>query len=197
MIRVGLAAAVAFAMLGGCATSSLVLLPDDGGHQGAVAVLESDGVPTNTVIAQGNSRTALGTRTPVAKPLGPNGLKKQEAALLIGLPPPARSFLLYFEPGTTTLTPQSGTVLAALREEIGTRSGPEIEVTGHTDTVGGEDDNDRLSMKRAEEVLAWLASQGFDRSMMSAVGRGERQLMQPTTDNVDNPANRRVEVIVR
>ncbi len=195
MIRVGIA--ITLLALGGCATSSLVLLPDDDGHQGAVAVLESDGAPTDAVIASGNSRTALGTRTPVAKPLGPDGLKKQEAALLTGLPPPAKSFLLYFEQGTTTLTAQSSTVLPALREEIAARSGPEVEVIGHTDTVGSEEDNDRLSTKRAEEVLAWLASQGFDPSVMSAVGRGERQLMQPTLDNVDNPANRRVEVIVR
>jgi outer membrane protein OmpA-like peptidoglycan-associated protein len=189
--------AAACFLLGGCATSSLVLLPDDEGHRGSVAVLEADGRPTEAVIADENSRTKLGDATPATKPLGPNGLKKQEAALLSELPPPARSFLLYFEPGTTTLTPQSGAVLPALRGEIAGRSGPAIEVTGHTDTVGGEDDNDRLSMQRAEEVLSWLASQGFDRSMMSAVGRGERELMQPTMDNVDNPANRRVEVIVR
>jgi OmpA-OmpF porin, OOP family len=196
MIRRGVAIAAAV-LLSGCATSSLVLLPDDEGHQGAVAVLESGGAPTDAVIAEGNSRTKLGTKTPVAKPLGSNGLKKQEAALLTVLPPPAKSFLLYFEQGTTTLTPQSAMVLTSLRQEIASRSGPEVEVIGHTDTVGGEDDNDRLSMNRAEEVLTWLASQGFDRSMMSAVGRGERQLMQPTLDNVDNPANRRVEVIVR
>ena len=195
MIRVGLT--IFIIALGGCATSSLVLLPDDEGHQGAVAVLESGGAPTDAVIAEGNSRTKLGTRNPAAKPLGPDGLKKQEAALLTGLPPPAKSFLLYFEQGTTTLTPQSADVLTALRAEIAGRSGPEVEVIGHTDTVGSEADNDQLSAKRAEEVLTWLASQGFDRSMMSAVGRGERQLMQPTMDNVDNPANRRVEVIVR
>lgn len=195
MIRAVLA--VATVTLAGCATSSLVLLPDDEGHQGSVAVLESGGAPTDAVIAEGNSRTKLGVRNPAARPLGPNGLKKQEAALLTGLPPPAKSFLLYFEQGTTTLTPQSASVLAALRAEVAGRSGPEVEVIGHTDTVGGEADNDRLSMLRAEEVVGWLASQGFDRSMMSAVGRGERQLMQPTMDNVDNPANRRVEVIVR
>jgi outer membrane protein OmpA-like peptidoglycan-associated protein len=195
MIRAVLA--VDILALSGGATSSLVVLPDDDGHQGAVAVLESDGAPTEAVIDSGNSRTALGTRTPVAKPRGPDGLKKQEAALLTGLPPPAKSFLLYFEQGTTTLTSQSSTVLPALRQEIAARSGAEVEVIGHTDTVGSEEDNDRLSTKRAEEVLAWLASQGFDPSMMSAIGRGERQLMQPTLDNVDNPANRRVEVIVR
>lgn len=195
MIQVRTAAACF--LLGGCATSSLVLLPDEGGQRGSVAVLEAGGRPTEAVIADENSRTKLGDATPATKPLGPNGLKKDEAALLSGLPPPARSFLLYFEPGTTTLTPQSGAVLPALRGEIAGRSGPAIEVTGHTDTIGSEDDNDRLSMQRAEEVLGWLASQGFDRSIMSAVGRGERELMQPTMDNVDNPANRRVEVIVR
>ena len=195
MIRAVFAAAIL--TLGGCATSSLVLLPDDDGRQGAVAVLEADGAPTDAVIGTGNSRTKLGTKAPVARPLGRDGLKKQEAALLTGLPPAAKSFLLYFEQGTTNLTPQSSTVLPALRGEIAARSGPEVEVIGHTDTVGSTDDNDRLSMKRAEEVLGWLASQGIDRSMMSAVGRGERELMQPTMDSVDNPANRRVEVIVR
>lgn len=195
MIRARVAAACF--LLCGCATSSLVLLPDDEGHQGSVAVLEAGGRPAEAVIADGNSRTRLGDATPAPRPLGPNGLKKQEAALLSGLPPPPRSFILYFEQGTTTLTQQSSAVLPALRAEIARRSGPAIEVLGHTDTVGGADDNDRLSVQRAEEVLGWLASQGFDRSMMSAAGRGERELMQPTMDNVDNPANRRVEVIVR
>ena len=73
----------------------------------------------------------------------------------------------------------------------------EAEVIGHTDTVGSETDNERLSVRRAEEVMTWLASQGFDRSQMSAVGRGERDLKIATGDNVDNAANRRVEVIVR
>jgi len=189
--------AAAMLLLQGCATPSLVLLPDDEGHQGAVAVLETGGKPSQAVIDQGNSRTTLGSASPVAKPLGRKGLKRGETALLGGLPPPARSFLLYFDQGTTTLTPQSQSVLAQIRAEIAARSGPEVEVTGHTDTVGSEADNDRLSMSRAEEVLGWLASQGFDRSLMSAVGRGERQLMTPTLDNVASAANRRVEVIVR
>jgi outer membrane protein OmpA-like peptidoglycan-associated protein len=194
-MRAAIAAAVL--LLGGCATSSLVLLPDEEGHQGSVVVLEVKGQPTQAVIADGNSRTALGDKTPATKPLGQKGLKEQEAALLTGLPPPARSFTLYFEQGTVTLTPQSLSVLSALRAEIAARSGPEVEVIGHTDTVGGTEDNDILSMRRAEEVLTWLVSQGIDRSIMSAVGRGERELKEPTVDNYDSPANRRVEVIVR
>lgn len=192
-------AGIAFAclLLGGCATSSLVLLPDDEGHQGSVAVLEVKGQPSDAVIADGNSRTALGDKTPTSKALGEKGLKAEEAALITALPPPARSFTLYFELGTVTLTPESLNVLAALRAEIAARTGPEVEVIGHTDTVGGTEDNDILSTRRAEEVLNWLASQGFDKSIMSAVGRGERELKEPTVDNISNAANRRVEVIVR
>lgn len=117
--------------------------------------------------------------------------------MLAGLPPPPRSFALYFEQGTVDLTPQSVAVLSEIRAEIAGRSGAAVEVTGHTDTVGSEADNDRLSAQRADQVLNWLASQGFDRSIMSAVGRGERELREPTMDNVSSAANRRVEIIVR
>jgi outer membrane protein OmpA-like peptidoglycan-associated protein len=191
------ALSLAALLLGGCATSSLVLLPDDEGHQGAVAVLEANGQPTEAVIGEGNSRTKLGDATPASKPLGDKGLKKQEAALLTDLPPQAKSFLLYFDQGTVKLVPDSVSVLASLRAEIAGRSGPEVEVIGHTDTVGSEADNDKLSNQRADQVLNWLVEQGFDRSQMSAVGRGERDLKVATGDNVDNAVNRRVEVIVR
>jgi outer membrane protein OmpA-like peptidoglycan-associated protein len=95
------------------------------------------------------------------------------------------------------MTADSGPVLEEIRSEIARRSGAEVQVTGHTDTVGSAADNDALSQKRAEEILNLLASKGFDRSIMSAVGRGERELKVPTADNVESPANRRVEVIVR
>lgn len=189
--------AAACLLLGGCATSSLVLLPDDEGHQGSVAVLEADGKPSESVISQGNSRTKLGEANANPQPLGEKGLKPEEAALLTSLPPPAKSFTLYFDQGTTTPTLESQSVLNALRAEIASRSGPQVEVTGHTDTVGSEEDNDRLSTQRAEEVLDWLVSQGFDRSLMLASGRGERDLKEPSIDNFSSATNRRVEVIVR
>ena len=61
--------------------------------------------------------------------------------------------MLYFDQGTVTPTTESQAVLGQLRAEIASRSGPHVEVTGHTDTVGSETDNDRLSQQRAEEVL--------------------------------------------
>jgi len=180
--------------LAGCAHSSMVLLPDEDGGHGQVAILESGGKPTTAIVSEANSRASLGG-APSIKPLG--NLKPEEAVLVNSLPPPAKSFTLYFLEGTTDMTPESAPVLEQIRAEIAKRPGAEVQVTGHTDTVGSSADNDALSQKRAEEILNLLASKGFDRTIMSAVGRGERELKVPTADNVESPANRRVEVIVR
>lgn len=196
MIRFG-SVASAFVLLGGCAHSSLLLLPDEDGGHGSVAVLESGGKPAQAVVAEPNSRTSLGQQSAVTRSLGSKGLNRKEAALLGELPPPARTFTLYFQEGTVELNPESRGEVAALRAEIARRPGADVEVTGHTDTVGNDHDNDNLSLKRAEEVLSLLVSSGFDRSLMTAVGRGERELREPTADAVDNARNRRVEVIVR
>jgi OmpA-OmpF porin, OOP family len=189
-----LAAAGLFLGLSACQHSSLILLPDEGGGHGAVAVLEANGKPVDAVVSQPDSRTKLGDATPTTRPAQ---LKGDEVALLSGMPPPPKSFTLYFVEGTTDLTPESEPALAELRAEIARRPGVDVEVTGHTDTVGSAEDNDRLSQNRAEQILGLLATVGIDRSLMTAVGRGERDLREPTMDNVESALNRRVEVLVR
>ena len=186
------AAAIA---MSGCATSSLVLLPDEGGGNGAIRVRPASGGAV--VMNQANTRASLGSTQASVKPLGARGLKPNEMALLASLPPPARSFTLYFREGTTDLLPESVPMLEQVRAEVARRPGAEVQVTGHTDTVGSSADNDRLSRQRAAEILNLLASKGFSRSIMSAVGRGERELKAQTADNVPSPINRRVEIIVR
>lgn len=195
-MRFGGFAVCATLALAGCAHSSLVLLPDEDGGHGEVAVLSADGTGRETIVRT-NSRATLGGAQPSIRPLGAKGLKPTEASLISALPPPAKSFTLYFLEGTTEMTSTSSQRLDEIRAEIARRPGAEVQVTGHTDTVGSDADNDVLSQRRAEEILNLLASKGFDRAIMSAVGRGERQLQVPTGDNVDSPVNRRVEVIVR
>lgn len=190
-----LAAAGLCLSLAACQHSSLLLLPDEGGGHGAVAVLEANGKPVDAVVSQPDSRTKLGDASPTTRPAGT--LKGDEVALLSGMPPPPKSFTLYFVEGTTDLTPESQPALAELRAEIARRPGVDVEVTGHTDTVGSAEDNDRLSQQRAEQIIGLLATVGIDRSLMTAVGRGERELREPTMDNVENGRNRRVEVLVR
>jgi outer membrane protein OmpA-like peptidoglycan-associated protein len=183
--------------LAGCSHSSMVLLPDEDGGHGEITIRKADGSGAGTIVNEPNTRATLDGAQPTVHPLGAKGLKPEEAALVSALPPPPKSFTLYFLEGTTEMTAASVPVLDQLRAEIARRPGAEVQVTGHTDTVGSDDDNDKLSLKRAEEIRDLLASKGFDRSIMTAVGRGERELKLPTGDNVSSPINRRVEVIVR
>lgn len=191
-----LAPLAASVLLAGCATPSLTLLPSEEGKQGAVAVLEENGRPMETVVSELNSRTTL-SGTPRTRAIDPSKLTARQRSLLQTLPPPPVRLTLYFLEGTTALTPDSAPGLDFLTREVSERPGAEVQVTGYTDTLGSADDNDRLSQQRAEQVLAILAAQGISPDMLNAVGRGERDLRVPTADGIREPANRRVVVTIR
>jgi outer membrane protein OmpA-like peptidoglycan-associated protein len=72
----------------------------------------------------------------------------------------------------------------------------EISVIGHTDRVGKLEANDALSLKRAEAVGEQLKAAGI-LAPMEFAGRGEREPLIPTADEVPEPANRRVEINLR
>src|SRR5215467_6101756 len=114
------------------------------------------------------------------------------------LPPPtALSFTLYFLDNSTEIMPDSRAILAALLAEVAKRQAVEVQITGHTDRVGKVEDNDRLSIQRAEAIRDVLIKNGLHASFIRAVGRGEREPLIPTPDEQAEPRNRRVEVIVR
>lgn len=194
--RLALPLAGLLLLLGGCAKNSLVLLPGEDGSPGAVAVLDCDGRGGEALVADPDSRTGIGGGCRKTRSYQAN---KAQRALIDALPPPAIRVTLYFQEGTTTLTPESLPSLAYLKEQVKpeNRPGAEVQVTGYTDTLGSDEDNDRLSQRRAEEVVEVLAAQDIDRALMTAVGRGERALRVKTADGVREPANRRVEVTVR
>jgi OmpA-OmpF porin, OOP family len=117
--------------------------------------------------------------------------------LLTLQPPPAERFVLQFEPGTTQLTAESQARLPEILAQARQRPGGELVVIGHTDRVGLPQANDALSLQRAQAVRALLVAQGFAPELVEAVGRGEREPVVPTEPNVDEPRNRRAEIIVR
>ena len=68
-----------------------------------------------------------------------------------------------------------------------------IEISGHTDAVGEDDYNQRLSQKRADAVFAFFRQSGIDTMQMEARGYGETQ-PKVANDTEDNRSkNRRVE----
>jgi outer membrane protein OmpA-like peptidoglycan-associated protein len=112
---------------------------------------------------------------------------------------PARpaSFVLYFLEGRDELTPESKQVVGTILTEITKRPAPEIVVIGHTDRVGPVPYNDTLSLRRAERVRDELVKAGVAADRILVAGRGEREPLVPTADEVAEPRNRRVEINVR
>ena len=69
-------------------------------------------------------------------------------------------------------------------------------VEGHTDAVGGDDYNQRLSQRRADAVRAYLLRMGIDPSRVTATGLGESAPVAPNDSAAGRQQNRRVEIIV-
>ncbi|HNK46926.1 MAG TPA: OmpA family protein, partial [Pseudomonadota bacterium] len=80
---------------------------------------------------------------------------------------------------------EQGVVLGSLPQ-------PQLFVTGHTDTVGGDNDNVVLSRNRAKAIATYFRQKGF-RMPIYFVGYGERTPRVHTGDNVDEIRNRRAD----
>lgn len=72
-----------------------------------------------------------------------------------------------------------------------------IEISGHTDDVGHEKDNQELSLKRAQAVLNFLTNSGIDPARLAAKGYGESKPRVPNDTDENKAANRRIEWQIR
>jgi len=180
-------------LLCGCASTADVTLLNDAGTDtsGSVAVFDPKTGQEVGALTSGDTRARIGGKTVKVKP-AKAGLWSD---LMSWTPFAPRVYVMYFVEGSTELTPESLPVLAALRAAA--KPDSEVQITGHTDTTGTDEVNDKLSLDRATEIRAALVKQGLPFENAKVTGRGERELRVPTEDNVSQPANRRVEVMLR
>ena len=184
-------------LLSACSTTKelVVLLPGEDGQVGAVAIAE----PQRTTLLDTPLGVAkIDTKGRVKKDtLSEAEVNRTFAEALAAQPPKALSFTLYFVEKSTEIMPDSRAPLDALLAEVAKRQAVEVQITGHTDRVGKVEDNDRLSIERAEAIRNVLIKNGLHASFVRTVGRGEREPLIPTPDEQEEPRNRRVEVLVR
>jgi outer membrane protein OmpA-like peptidoglycan-associated protein len=173
----------------------VVLVPAPDGHIGTV-VIERGGKKTTLNTAYASSR-AVGAREVENVTVPPEEVSREFAATLAAIPANPAKFTLYFVTGTDELTDDSKTELQGVLDELRRRPAPDILVIGHTDTVGSHADNDALSLQRAQAMREEMRSLGIPPDRIRASGRGERELLVPTDDGIDEPRNRRVEINVR
>lgn len=191
---------LAAALAAGCASEPVTpalfaVVPAPDGHIGTIVVehggerrvihsaygaerLRDDGVLEPEQLSEAQVRTSFGTT-------------------LDALPGSPATFVLYFLEGKDELTAESKLELDRVFAELKRRPLPDIVVIGHTDTVGNLAYNDKLSLARAQRLRDMLVALGIPSERIQVAGRGKREPLVPTEDNVSEPRNRRVEINVR
>lgn len=181
-------------LLAGCAPATrVVLLPQQGGHTGSVEVSTA---ASSAVLSKPYDAAAVRAGGVSTGQLDAAEVKRRYAQLLAVQPAAAQRFTLHFETGGAQLTRESMNQLSQVLDEATARPGGEIAVIGHTDRVGKLEANDSLSLQRAEAIRELLIQRGFDAARVIASGHGERDPLVPTADEVAEPRNRRVEIVV-
>jgi len=191
------AASLAVVLLSACSSprEHFSVMPDRDGKTGKMVVTPRQGNPV-TLDQINASATVRGGEAAPAK-LSEAELKEMYKEALDAQPMAPVRFLLYFVEGGDVLTTESQREMENVLAEIKKRPAPDLIVVGHTDRVGSITDNDRLALRRAEKVRAQLIAQGFLAENISASGRGEREPLVATADEVAEARNRRVEILVR
>jgi outer membrane protein OmpA-like peptidoglycan-associated protein len=110
---------------------------------------------------------------------------------------PARSFTLnhvFFDVGKASLRPESFKELDELFEYMRWKTADVIEIAGHTDNVGKDDDNLKLSQFRADAVRNYLLKKGIAKERVQAKGYGATKPVADNSTTEGRQQNRRTEV---
>jgi outer membrane protein OmpA-like peptidoglycan-associated protein len=191
------AALLGAALLAGCASKpqgTVVLLPDTQSRDTAVLVKQDGG---ELLLDKPYAAAELTSKGPLKATSSAEQVQSQFGAALAARPLPPQQFTLYFVEGKDEFTDDSKRAFDSVFAEIAKRPVPDVLVIGHTDRVGTDVFNDNLSRQRAEVVRRALVARGIAADKIVVVGRGKREPIVPTADNVAEPRNRRVEILVR
>ena len=101
-----------------------------------------------------------------------------------------------FDTGKYTLRPGAREKLAKVAGIIMSHPGLRIEVEGHTDSVGGDEYNMRLSENRAGAVRTYLVEQGINAANLNSKGFGKTLPVADNSTAAGRQMNRRVEMVV-
>lgn len=177
--------------------SQFVLLPSPDGHVGKVTVSAKTGVTT-----LGNAYESTMLASPDDRPSPPVVMSEEKVnslfkEALAAQPAAPVTYLLYFEPASSTLTKESEELLPRIVEYIRKTNSSDIGISGHSDKVGSRDVNIRISRERAETVARRLVGMGVELESLDVASYGMELPLADTPEGIPEPRNRRVEIVVR
>lgn len=174
----------------------IVLLPDPDGKVGKVTVTNQGGT-RQLDQAYAAARVENAGTAPEPAVMDEARARQLFAGVLDAMPLAQAQFQLYFQQSTDRLVPESAAMLAGVIRAIRERRSTDTSIVGHTDTTGDARLNFELGLRRARAVAELLAKAGADPAVLNVTSHGEANPLVQTADNVAEPKNRRVEIVVR
>jgi len=104
------------------------------------------------------------------------------------------SFNLYYAPRVNEITPKSMLVLEKAVGFLQEHPEYKVKIVGHTDNVGDDDYNMKLSKDRAADVLKLFNRKGINFKRLEAIGKGETEPIESNDTDEGRALNRRIEV---
>ncbi|MEW8276049.1 MAG: OmpA family protein [Candidatus Thiodiazotropha taylori] len=102
-----------------------------------------------------------------------------------------------FPSGGTDIQAENFELLDKIVTAIQSFPSPDVVVSGHTDSVGGDETNRTLSQQRAETVASFLEKVGgVERTRLTAIGYGEARPVANNETEIGRKSNRRIEVLI-
>ena len=111
-------------------------------------------------------------------------------------PPVPQKFLVFFDFDRSALRPDAQKIVMEASDYAKKNGKVRITATGHADTSGTPAYNLALSERRAKAVKAQLIKLGYKDSEIVVMFKGESEPLVATGDDVKEPQNRRVEIIM-
>jgi len=180
----------------GCAHTRVVLL-DSGKVNSSVIVSTDKG--SQKLNAVGKYVKLKDKSKAPSKPdmMSEDEIARRFSKVLAAAPKKAISHILYFKPHSTELTEKSLDVLKKAFEDIKKNAPCMVDIIGHTDTVGSNAINAKVSLKRAKTIESLIKKENIEVVSMTAKGYGEEDLLVDTPDNTDEAKNRNVEIFIK
>lgn len=193
LLHAGMLVAATVSLLG-CAATRVTLMPDQGGHVGAVEVYNPQG---RQRIARAFETVDVTESSAPGKPHAVDRAAFENAhrALLDAQPTPPRRFELNFLFDSMELTPASRKLLPVVLQAVHDRSPTEVTVFGYADSVGTDAYNMALSAQRANAVAKRL-KQLDPKLPVEVLYFGDKSPLVPSPPGVPEPRNRRAEIVI-
>ncbi len=179
------------------AGQDLVVLRPDSDTRATGAAGVSNPLGSVDLVAERDAARVTANSAPVLTRLSEAEVNRMFGAALSALPPAPSRFTLFFRFESDELTDQSQALIPQVLAAVKKHAVQDVVVIGHTDTMGTQQANYGLGLKRAMMVRNLLVSAGLNGSTIEATSVGELDLLVKTPDETPEPRNRRVDIAVR